>query len=205
MFPITITLSLWEPSCLAPAPTRLGTGNTHPHTHTPTHPHTHTPTHPHTSSCPFHRLPTNTTAPFVRWPPPPMVAGAAPWPARAFASSGLCDCGGPGLSSDRCCSRAGTAVIESTKTFAEAGYALRWRHALTGRLHTGYFSGTVFYRLAQIDRRVENPCAPACGWLWLVDATRCDGCGWMRLAGCCWLLLAAAGCCWLLLAAAGCC
>eukprot|EP01047_Picozoa_sp_COSAG01_P052125 COSAG01_NODE_5451_length_4256_cov_17.632908_4_plen_454_part_00 len=52
---------------------------------------------------------------------------------------------------------AGTATIDSTKTFAEGTYALRWRTALTTQIHDAFFSGTVYYRLAQLDRRISNP------------------------------------------------
>ena len=48
------------------------------------------------------------------------------------------------------------ALGESTKLFAEGTVALRWREALTGRAHAAFFGGTVYYRLCQLDRRVEN-------------------------------------------------
>ena len=48
------------------------------------------------------------------------------------------------------------ALGESTKLFAEGTVALRWREALTGRAHAAFFGGTVYYRLCQLDRRIEN-------------------------------------------------
>ena len=50
----------------------------------------------------------------------------------------------------------GAAVFESTKTLAEGALALRWRTALTERSHRAFFTGTVYYRLGQLDRRIEN-------------------------------------------------
>lgn len=50
----------------------------------------------------------------------------------------------------------GAALFESTKLLAEGALALGWRTALTRRSHRAFFTGTVYYRLGQLDRRIEN-------------------------------------------------
>lgn len=50
----------------------------------------------------------------------------------------------------------GAALLQSTKTLAEGALALGWRSALTRRSHRAFFTGTVYYRLGQLDRRIEN-------------------------------------------------